>query len=60
MPDLNFTSWRVHSKSDRVERGVGERAPPKLLGDDLLLEWESASAIVYWNGRRFDWYQQGD
>ncbi len=61
MPDLKFTGWRVHSKSDRVERGVGERAPPKLLGDALLLEWEeSASAIIYWNGRRFGWYQQGD
>jgi hypothetical protein len=58
MVDMNFTSWHMHPKATRVPRGG--RMPPKLLGDALLLEWESASAIIYWNGRRFGWYQQGD
>jgi hypothetical protein len=45
MKNLDFTAWRVQLKSRRV---------------GLLLEWESASAFVYWNGKRFIWYQQGD
>lgn len=61
MKDLNFNAWQVHPKAHRVERGVEESKPPVLLGDAILLEWEeSASAIVYWNGKRFVWYQQGD
>jgi hypothetical protein len=60
MKDLDFTSWQVHGKNRRVARGFGAGRAPALLGDALLLEWESASAIVYWSGRRFLWYQQGD
>jgi len=60
MKDLDFTAWRVHGKNHRVARGMGAGRPPMLSGDALLLEWESASAIVYWKGNRFIWYQQGD
>lgn len=61
MKDLNFNAWQVHPKGHPVERGVEEGKPPTLQGDAILLEWEeSASAIVYWNGKRFIWYQQGD
>ncbi|MBZ5606977.1 MAG: hypothetical protein LAP38_01860 [Acidobacteriia bacterium] len=60
MPNLDFTAWSLHPKSRRVPRGLGQKRPPVLTGDALLLEWESASAIVYWNGKRFVWYQQGD
>jgi hypothetical protein len=60
MKNLDFTAWRIHSKNQRVARGVGQGRPPVLTGDALVLEWESASAIVYWNGKRFVWYQQGD
>ena len=61
MKDLNFNAWQVHPKARPVERGVEEGKPPALLGDAILLEWEeSASAIVYWNGKQFVWYQQGD
>ena len=60
MKDLDFTSWRIHPKAIPVARGVGAGQPPVLSGDALLLEWESGSGIVYWNGRRFVWYQQGD
>jgi hypothetical protein len=61
MKDLNFDAWQVHPKGRPVERGVAEARPPLLRGDAILLEWEeSASGIVYWNGQRFVWYQQGD
>jgi len=60
MVDLNFDSWQIHPRGP-VSRGVEEGRPPKLLGEALLLEWdESASALAYWDGRRFVWYQQGD
>ncbi len=60
MPNLDFTAWRLHPKSRRVARGFGQGRPPVLQGDALYLEWESGSAVVYWNGKRFVWYQQGD
>jgi len=61
MKNLNFNAWQVHPKTRPVERGVEEGKPPALLGDAILIEWEeSASAILYWNGKRFIWYQQGD
>ncbi len=60
MKNLDFTAWQVHGKKRRVARGMGAGRPPVLGGDALLLEWESASALVYWNGKRFVWYQQGD
>jgi len=60
MINLDFASWRLHPKSVKVPRGAGMGTPPILKGDALLLEWESASAVVYWDGARFVWYQQGD
>jgi hypothetical protein len=51
--------WSVHRGP--VERGAVEGAPPRLRGDALLVEKsESASAILYWDGKTFRWYQQGD
>ena len=61
MKNLNFDAWQIHPKTRKVEQGVGEGAPPALLGDAILLEWEeSASALLHWDGKRFVWYQQGD
>ena len=60
MINLDFAGWRLHPKSIKVPRGAGAGTPPILKGDALLLEWESASAVVYWDGARFVWYQQGD
>jgi hypothetical protein len=60
MRDLDFTAWHVHPRNRRVRRGAGEGRRPKLSGDAIVLEWESASALVYWSGGRFRWYQQGD
>ena len=34
---------------------------PHLRGDALLLgKSEAASALIYWNGKRYVWLQQGD
>jgi len=53
-------AWRVYSKRT-VPRGAGEAAPPRLRGDALVVEKrESASALVYWDGAGYRWYQQGD
>jgi len=60
MRNLDFTSWKLHPKAKPVPRGASEKRPPALVGDALYLEWESASAIVYWKAGRFLWYQQGD
>lgn len=60
MTDLTFGAWRVYPKG-KVGRGAGEGPPPRLISDAIFLIWpESASAIVYWDGKRFRWYQQGD
>ena len=53
-------SWRVYSK-DRTTRGVDETTVPRLHGEALLVaKSESASALIYWNGKRYVWLQQGD
>jgi len=59
--DLSWmNAWQVYGKRS-VEQGVGEGPPPKLLGEAILAErQESASGLIYWNGKRFVWYQQGD
>ena len=50
-------SWEIYSK-DRVTSGT---SIPKLHCDALLLsKSESASALIYWNGKRYVWLQQGD
>jgi hypothetical protein len=44
-----------------VSRGASGDAAPTLRGDALWVEKsESASALVYWSGDRFEWYQLGD
>lgn len=60
MTHLNFEAWQIHPRARGVEKGVGEGTPPSLRADAILLEWESASGLIYWNGRKFVWYQQGD
>jgi len=60
MKDLNFDAWYVYPKTT-VGQGVGEGPPPRLIGEAVGIEWEErASALLYWNGTRFVWYQQGD
>ena len=53
-------SWQVYSK-DRTVREAGETSVPHLHGDALLVsKSEAASALIYWNGKRYVWLQQGD
>jgi hypothetical protein len=55
-----FDAWQVYG-SRKVARGAGEGDPPKLIGEAILIErTEAASGLLYWDGRRFPWYQQGD
>jgi len=52
-------SWRV--VSGPVEQGATDERPPTLKGAALwVAKEESASALVYWTGVRYAWYQQGD
>ena len=53
-------SWQVYSKT-RSAHANGESSIPHLRGDALLVEKsEAASALIYWNGKRYVWSQQGD
>lgn len=52
--------WNVTPKA-RAARKVGRAAAALMRGDALLVEKsESASALIYWNGKRYVWRQQGD
>src|SRR5207244_1602085 len=53
-------SWHVYSK-ERARHAAGETGIPHLRGDALLVsKSEAASALIYWNGKRYVWFQQGD
>ena len=53
-------SWQVHAKT-RAAHAAGETSVPRLRGDALLVEKsEAASGLIYWNGKRYVWSQQGD
>ena len=53
-------SWQVSSKT-RAGHASDETSAPRLRGDALLVEKsEAASALIYWNGKRYVWSQQGD
>lgn len=52
--------WSVY-KQQEVGQGVGEGKPPTLISEALYVgKSEAASAIIYWNGKNYIWYQQGD
>ena len=52
--------WNVTPKATAA-RKVGKPTPALMKGDALHVEKsESASALIYWNGRRYLWRQQGD
>lgn len=55
-----MTNWSVMRKAT-VDKGADEKPPPRLKGEALFVEKaESASAIIYWDGEEYAWYQQGD
>ena len=53
-------TWQVYSKT-RVAPGGDVTNVPHLRGDALLVgKSETASALIYWNGKRYVWLQEGD
>jgi hypothetical protein len=53
-------TWQVYSKT-RVALVGDVTNVPHLRGDALLVvKSEAASALIYWNGKRYVWLQQGD
>jgi hypothetical protein len=53
-------AWKVYSDKN-VEIGVGETDKIILKGEAILaIKVESASALIYWTGKEYKWYQQGD
>ncbi len=53
-------AWYSYAKG-KVGQGAEEGVPPKLIGDAIMvIKTESASALVYWAGTQYRWYQQGD
>jgi len=54
-------AWYVHPRAEPVGQGAGPEPPPRLRGDAIMVELpEASSALIYWNGRRFVSYWQGD
>ncbi len=52
-------SWQVYSKGRAAQEAEG--SVPHLRGDALLVgKSEAASALIYWNGKHYVWFQQGD
>jgi len=50
-------AWRMYSK----DQMASEKSVLKVRGDALLVsKSEAASALIYWNGKRYLWLQQGD
>jgi hypothetical protein len=53
-------AWSSQPKG-AVGIGVGEEQALALKGDAILaIKTEAASGLIYWDGKRFAWYQQGD
>jgi hypothetical protein len=53
-------AWKVYVKKD-VEIGAGEKEKIALKGEGILaIKLESSSGIIYWTGKEYKWYQQGD
>ncbi len=55
-------AWHIVEKGETVyESPFANGDPPVLTGDALMIiKLESSSALVYWNGKRFVSYWQGD
>ena len=52
-------TWQLYSKGRAIHEA--DRSVPHLRSDALLVgKSEAASALIYWNGKRYVWFQQGD
>ena len=62
--DYPGPAWYVVFKHETVLKSPFEKENkkvPKLLGDGIMMvKPESSSALVFWNGTRFQIYWQGD
>ncbi len=53
-------AWYVFAKGE-VSQGATDEAPPNLKGDAIAaIKTESSSGLIWWDGKRFRWYQLGD
>ena len=53
-------AWKVYTDK-KVGMGVGETTNITLRGEGIhVFKLEAASGIIYWTGREYRWYQQGD
>lgn len=53
-------AWSVYVKQP-VQPGATGKKAPTLRGDTLLVQkLEASSALIYWDGNAYRWYQQGD
>lgn len=53
-------AWKVHTQRN-VESGVGETEKLTLKSEAILvLKLEASSGLIYWTGKEYRWYQQGD
>ena len=53
-------TWGIFNKG-KVDQGATNERPPVLKGDALLVfKTGAASAILWWDGTAYRWYQQGD
>lgn len=53
-------AWYIYPKGT-VAQGADAGPPPRLTGDAIMvIKTESASALIYWTGNGYAWYQQGD
>lgn len=53
-------AWEV-SDEKKVEKGIGETEKIKLIGEAIVVrKIEASSGLIYWNGKEYSWYQQGD
>jgi hypothetical protein len=52
--------WSIYKKQP-IEQGGAEGKPPTINSEALDVgKSESASAIIYWDGKDYLWYQQGN
>ena len=57
--DLKFDNWEIHPKSKTPS--TYRKRPPVLRGDGIHINWEaSASGLIYWTGKEFEYYLLDD
>ena len=55
-----MNAWQVESKH-AVGVQLGREVESKMSGEGIVVEkTESASALIFWNGRNYQWVQMGD